>query len=141
MNELEKLWEEIQKKEDETKELRKKYFELTQSDEEKFLREKYLGKYYYHQDYNNWHTYIYVNNLEISSNTLECTEFTIIYNEKTNEVDCVRCETSHDFSCHYISKYSEDPEINKCVEITREEFIEGYELFLLHFSKTIETHI
>ncbi len=136
MSELDELWAEIQKKKSEVETLREKYFALTQADEEKHLRETYLGKYYLKKDYNaKWHTYVYVNELDVKSNKLECIEFTIIY-EDNDEIYGVRCETNHDFSCHYISTYCDEPDIDKCVEITREEFLEAYTLFLATFLKT-----
>ncbi len=140
-NEVDKLWEAIQQKEAETKELRKKHFDLIQAGEEEVLRKTYLGKYYLHKEYDDrWKTYVYVNELETKErcNRLNCTEFTIVYEDNSDEIYSVSCRTNHDFSCHYISKYSEDPDIDNCVEITREDFLNAQKIFEENFLKSFE---
>ncbi len=139
MSEEDKLWELIQEKEDEVRVLRNKHFELTQKDEETELREKYLGKYYYHKEYNDsWHTYIYVNDINVKGgNRLNCTLFTIIYKDD-KEIYGVSCEDHYDFSCHYLSKYDKNPSIDECVEIKREDFLKAHEIFLTNFLKSFK---
>lgn len=78
-NELKEL---IRTKESEAKELRDQLFELIKKTEESELKEKYLGKYFLHKEFDDkWFTYIYVNNLD-EYNNLHSFTFTFCYNEK-----------------------------------------------------------
>jgi hypothetical protein len=140
MSEEDKLWAQIQAKEAEVRELRNQHFVLTQKDEETELREKYLGRYYYHKQYNDrWNTYIYVNNIDVKGgNRLNCTLFTIIYEDDSEEIYGVSCENHYDFSCHYLSKYDNNPTIEECVEIKRDDFLKAHELFLTEFLKSFK---
>lgn len=104
------------------------------------MKEKYLGKYFLHKEFDDkWFTYIYVNNLD-EYNNLHSFTFTFCYNEKKDDIILVKCETLYDFSCHYVSKYDENPRINECVEITKDIFLKEYQVFINHIQKYLDNN-
>lgn len=120
---------------DELEKLNQELFNLRQKDRETYLRETYLGKCFFH-DEGNWKTYLFVNKLIESSNTLYCVKLIFIdYPEHQAEM----IESYVDFSCHYISDYSEDKDIDKCVEISKDEFNDMYSLILERISSKINS--
>ena len=134
---IEEVLKKIKEKEAEVELLRDEYYNLTHVDEEIELRNKYYGKYFKHNKYSTWVTYLFVNHLCVESNKLRCTEFTIMKHEN-GEIYGVSSKSNYDFTCHYISPYSEEHDIDDCVEITKEEFVEEQNLFLENFHKSFE---
>ena len=131
------LWAIIQEKQSEVKELRNQLDDLLKEEKEVNLTEKYLGKYYFQSQYKDtFKTYIYVNDLKNAR--LNCVLLRIVYDETTNEVSSVTCDSQWDFSCHYLQDYDSEPSINECTEITKEEFLKANEIFLLNYIKNVK---
>ena len=127
---IENIEQLIKTKREEINKLNEELFELTKDDEVELLKQKYLGRYYKH-DQGAWKNYIFVNNLRKEDNTLECVELTIVdYVDGDFESYYEQIDTKRDFSCHYISQYSHDHKIDECVEITKEEFEAQYIVWL-----------
>lgn len=63
-----------------------------------------------------------------------------VITKKKDDIILVKCETLYDFSCHYVSKYDENPRINECVEITKDIFLKEYQVFINHIQKYLDNN-
>jgi len=131
-NNLQQLCEDYDLKRKELDLLREKINFLQKQNEINKLQE-YVGKCYHHLEYKTWNTYLYINKLDLNLR-LYCTTITFINDEYNNKVN-INCESDYDFSCHYLP-YQET--LDECVEITKNEFLEKYDLFLEYFKNFVK---